>query len=109
GSRTSLAQRHCARDPGRMQRTLLALAAAIALGVAVVLLWQGFGPHAPRVVASWTRTPGVLNPDVRQDTIGRTICVQGWTRTIRPPSAYTSRLKAEQMREYALGGSLSDY
>lgn len=92
-----------------MQRLLLAAAAAVALAVAVLLLWRGFGPHAPRVVASWTRTPGVLNPDVRQDTIGRTICVPGWTRTVRPPAAYTSRLKVEQMREYGLGGSPSGY
>ena len=92
-----------------MQRTLLAVAAAVALVVAVVLLWPGPGAHAPRVVASWTRTPGVLNPDVRQDTIGRTICVPGWTRTVRPPSAYTSRLKVEQMRDDGLGGSPSGY
>jgi hypothetical protein len=92
-----------------MQRMLLTAAAAVALGVAVVLLWQSVGPHAPRVVASWTRTPGVLNPDVRQETIGRTICVQGWTRTIRPPSTYTSTLKLEQMREYGLTGDPSGY
>ena len=46
------------------------------------------------------RTPGVLNPDVTQATIGRTICVRGWTRTIRPPSSYTSDLKRRQMQEY---------
>ena len=92
-----------------MQRLVLAVGAAVALAVAVVLLWPGGGAHAPRVLASWTRTPGVLNPDVRQGTVGSTICVPGWTRTVRPPTAYTSTLKAEQMREYGLGGSPAGY
>jgi hypothetical protein len=92
-----------------MQRALTAAAAGLALVAALVLLWRGSEPHAPRVTASWTRTPGVLNPDVRQETIGRTICVSGWTRTIRPPSAFTSALKVEQLREYGLAGNPSDY
>ena len=65
--------------------------------------------HAARVTASWTRTPGVVNPDVIQATIRQTICVQGWTRTVRPPTEYTNDLKVRQMREYGLGGSPSDY
>ena len=92
-----------------MQRALTVVAAGLALVVAVVLLWRGAGPHGPRVTASWERTPGVLNPDVRQETIGETICVSGWTRTIRPPTDYTSALKVEQMREYGLVGSPSGY
>ncbi len=91
-----------------MQRlaTPLALAGVV---VALVLLWRGSAPSAPRVVASPVLTPGVLNPDVRQDTIGSTICAAGWTRTIRPPASYTSRLKLEQMRQYGLGGDPSGY
>jgi hypothetical protein len=92
-----------------MQREVTVLAAVLAIAVALVLLWHGSGPDAPRVTASWTRTPGVLNPDVHQETIGGTICVSGWTRTIRPPSEYTSSLKVEQMREYGLVGSPSAY
>jgi hypothetical protein len=92
-----------------MQREVTLVAAVLSLVVALVLLWHGAGPDEPRVKASWTRTPGVLNPDVRQETIAGTICVSGWTRTIRPPSEYTSSLKVEQMREYGLGGSPSAY
>ncbi len=92
-----------------MQRTLVAGAGLVAIVLAVVAFRLGSGPHAPRVTASWTRTPGVLNPDVRQETIGRTICVSGWTRTVRPPTEYTDKLKVEQMKEYGLGGSPSDY
>ena len=42
-------------------------------------------------------------------TIGQTICVSGWTRTVRPPVEYTNGLKLRQMREYGLGGDPSDY
>lgn len=34
-----------------------------------------------------------LNPNVTQDNIDKTICVPGWTATVRPPVAYTNSLK----------------
>jgi hypothetical protein len=92
-----------------MQRALTAAAGLLAVVLAVALLWLGAESHAPKVTASPTRTPGVLNPDVRQETIGETICVSGWTRTIRPSTEYTSALKVEQLREYGLTGSPSDF
>lgn len=36
-----------------------------------------------------------------QDNIDQTICVSGWTATIRPGSSYTSKLKIEQIKEYS--------
>jgi hypothetical protein len=63
----------------------------------------------PAVVADPVRTPGVLNPDVTQATIGSTICVTGWTRTIRPSTEYTNALKRKQMRAYRETGAESDY
>jgi hypothetical protein len=45
-------------------------------------------------------TPGAFNPDVTQSTIGSTICVSGWTATVRPPSSYTTNLKNQQKVEY---------
>src|SRR2546423_578010 len=48
-----------------------------------------------------TRTPGVANPDVTQDNIDQTICVSGWTKTVRPPTSYTNELKQQQIKEYA--------
>lgn len=45
-------------------------------------------------------TPGALNPAVTQDTISTTICVSGYTGTIRPPASYTNKLKLQQMKEY---------
>ena len=47
-----------------------------------------------------TLTPGALNPAVTQATIGSTICVRGWTATIRPDESYTYSLKVRQIREY---------
>ncbi len=84
------------------------IAVAAALVLAVVLLWPRGGERPP-YYADAARTPGVLNPDVTQETIGQTICVSGWTRTIRPSSSYTGDLKRRQMREYGVAGSPSDY
>jgi hypothetical protein len=55
-------------------------------------------------------TPGALNPDVRQSTIGSTICVSGWTATIRPPTSYTNKLKTQGIIDYGYSDtSLSSY
>ncbi|MFL9911889.1 hypothetical protein [Paraburkholderia sp. RL17-337-BIB-A] len=45
-------------------------------------------------------TPGVINPDVTQANISSTVCVRGWTKTVRPPASYTKRLKKFQIRQY---------
>lgn len=45
-------------------------------------------------------TPGVTNPVVTQANIHQTICVRGWTKTIRPPEEYTYQLKKSQIAEY---------
>lgn len=49
-------------------------------------------------------TPGATNPAVTQDNIDKTICVHGWTATVRPPARYTSALKRKQMKQYGLAG-----
>ncbi|HET6704644.1 hypothetical protein [Amycolatopsis sp.] len=55
-------------------------------------------------------TPGALNPDVTQSTIGSTICVSGWTATIRPSTSYTNALKTQGIADYGYSDtSLSDY
>ncbi|HEY1368232.1 MAG TPA: hypothetical protein VGF23_14000 [Gaiellaceae bacterium] len=94
----------------RRDRLVLVVLAAVALVVLVVALGERRShPGGSAVLASWTLTPGVLNPDVTQATIGQTICVRGWTRTIRPPTDYTNELKRKQLAEYGLHGSLSSY
>jgi hypothetical protein len=78
----------------------LLLTAALALALVAFALVLARRSVVPAVVADPIRTPGVLNPDVTQATIGTTICVQGWTRTVRPPTEYTNALKLRQMRAY---------
>lgn len=54
--------------------------------------------------------PGDFNPDVTQSTIDSTICVSGWTATVRPSSSYTTALKKTQIVEYGYTDtSTSDY
>lgn len=99
----------------RRLSVLLAASAAVA-GTAVYL-----GPAAPAAHAATCSTaylplpdpectPGTLNPDVTQDTIDSTICVSGWTSTIRPPTSYTNPLKVEQIAEYGYSDTdVADY
>lgn len=41
--------------------------------------------------------PGATNPNVTQANINQTICVSGFTKTIRPPASYTNALKRKQL------------
>ncbi len=66
----------------------------------LVLIWGGWGGwpvavptptatvsaagcHVRGALQDSTCTPGAYNPDVTQATIGTTICVSGWTSTVR--------------------------
>jgi hypothetical protein len=84
------------------------IAIALLLVVIAIVSPHGSSSKGPYHADS-SRSPGVLNPDVTQANINSTICVHGWTKTVRPPTSYTNDLKAKQMREYGVGGSLSDY
>ncbi|MFL5913620.1 MAG: hypothetical protein ACJ768_24035 [Gaiellaceae bacterium] len=90
-------------------RQALVLAALALLVVALALRLERHSPSAGAIVADPGRTPGVLNPDVTQSTIRSTICVRGWTATIRPPVEHTNELKRRQMREYGETGPASAY
>ena len=57
-------------------------------------------------------TPGSINPQVTQENIHSTICVSGYSKTIRPSSSYTNRIKTSQLKSgYNHNGdiNLSDY
>jgi hypothetical protein len=49
-------------------------------------------------------TPGATNPAVSQSNIASTICISGYTKTIRPTSPFTTDLKIKQ-----LAGTYSRY
>ncbi len=84
---------------------LLALAAV----VAATAIPRCAGGSRTAVRASWALTPGVLNTEVTEETIARTICRRGWTRTVRPPVDFTNDLKRRQLRQYGLRGPPSAY
>jgi hypothetical protein len=69
----------------------LGVSLLVTLGCSVALAGSLPDPHL---------TPGAINPNVSQENIARTICVRGWTRTVRPPREFTSALKRRQIREY---------
>lgn len=39
--------------------------------------------------------PGATNPDVTPETLERTICKRGYTKSIRPPQEYTYKIKKQ--------------
>ena len=62
-------------------------------------------PAQSGVLPDSSRTPGADNPAVTQATITSTICVTGWTATVRPDTSYTNTLKREQLASgYAYQG-----
>jgi hypothetical protein len=87
-------------------RHALVLSAIALLVLAVALRLQHGHASSGAVLPV---VPGVLNPDVTQATIGSTICVHGWTATVRPPVSYTNELKLRQMRAYGETGPPSAY
>src|SRR5919199_2241883 len=54
-------------------------------------------------------TPGAINLSVTQDNIKNTICVPGYSRTVRPPVSYTTPLKTKLMQSYVFADSRSNY
>lgn len=84
----------------------------LALSVAWLCVAQGLGSATSPIAASKCVsrgglpdlhcTPGALNPDVKQSNIKRTICVSGWTKTVRPPTSYTNKLKTQGIEDYGL-------
>jgi hypothetical protein len=52
-------------------------------------------------------TPGALNPQVTQSTIGSTICESGYASSIRPPESITEPEKQASASAYRYAGSFS--
>lgn len=85
--------------------------AAVATAVAIPLTKQNLAPRLPNAPSSTvchiqiklpdpTCTPGAINTNVTQANIQSTICVQGYTKTIRPPASYTAPLKIQSITQY---------
>ena len=41
---------------------------------------------AQQFIPDHARTPGAIDPGIKQDNIADTICVPGYTKTVRPPA-----------------------
>lgn len=54
-------------------------------------------------------TPGAADPSVTQDNIDSTICVSGYTKTVRPPVSITGPIKQERMQVYGFTDSPKNY
>jgi hypothetical protein len=50
-----------------------------------------------------------LNADVTQDNLQQTVCVVGWTDSIRPSKSYIQNLRRQQMREFGQSGKRAEY
>ena len=55
-------------------------------------------------------TPGAADPRVTQEGIHQTICVLGYTETVRPPESITEPMKKQSILDYGLADrKLGDY
>ena len=50
---------------------------------------------------------GALNPDVTQATIAQTICVPGYSKTVRPATSYTNGVKQMLMQRAGMNPSIA--
>jgi len=94
-------------------RLCLLIGVALLLAALAIAAVAGEGPMPLPAEAAWTApdgrtvpqliaahvlpdpavTPGVLNPNVTPATIKATVCVAGWTATVRPPTSFTDKLR----------------
>ena len=83
-----------------MKEQIIVAPVAAALVAAGCLMLVQPACASPGDLPNPTLTPGEINPDVTQGNISSTVCVRGWTKTVRPPAFYTNRLKRIQLRQY---------
>ena len=93
-----------------MERLVVPIAVVGIVGGPRAPLGRSAAPAGSALVASPTRTPGVVNPDVRQETIGETICVPaGRARSGRRPSYTVGAEGRARCASTASAAAPSDY
>src|SRR5215470_20217117 len=95
---TCRAALHGARAPGTRWAAFL---------MAVVVSAAGWAQQND--IPDRDHTPGAVDPEITQGNIAHTVCIAGYTKTVRPPTRYTEKLKRRQIRELGLEGSAHDY
>src|SRR2546426_4112782 len=102
----------------RKHRAVSLLIAAAAMGIATAggatqsntATSNPTGCHAiGNVLPDPACTPGATDPRVTQENIGSTICVSGYTSTVRPPVSVTNPIKQERMQAYGFTDSTANY
>jgi hypothetical protein len=71
--------------PRLLGGSLLAVSMLASLAVGQVVASSPAAHVLATGLPSRTLTPGATNPAVTQATIHQTICVRGWTASMRPP------------------------
>ena len=66
----------------------------------IALAWFACAAAAARDLPDPQLTPGAINQEVTQANIAQTVCVKGYSKTIRPPANFTNRLKKRQILQY---------
>ena len=56
--------------------------------------------HIRGVLPDSTCTPGVADPNVTQSNLSSTICMPGYTKTVRPPVSVTAPEKIQSIKDY---------
>ena len=80
------------------KKTIVAVAVALTfLGGSSIAATKTVANTPDWVLPNSSFTPGATNPSVTQDNIKTNVCKANWTGTVRPPVAYTNKLKATQM------------
>lgn len=90
--------------------------AAVTAGVLLFLGACVTAPSGPPTAAEapvgrspFTEPRGVVvNAAVTQESIASTICISGWTATVRPPTSYTNRVKRAMLQQAGLDLSSAD-
>lgn len=91
-----------------------ALMVIILLGLAYYEGWISLPSQnqtiLPGNLPNSTLTPGAIDNKVTQDNIHQTICVSGYSASVRPPTSFTNGLKAMQIKQYNFNDTnLADY
>jgi hypothetical protein len=67
--------------------------------LALALSFPAFASDLPNP----SLTPGAIDNSITQQNIQQTVCIIGYTKTIRPPASYTNNIKRQQLDTYYKG------
>ena len=116
---------------GGLAVALVAVVVLVAIGLILASPRPAPSPAAAPAAGAWTPpprtkttgcvahdglpdpacTPGAVDPRVSQANVGATICVAGYTKTVRPPASVTNAIKRRAIPAYGSydGPQLGNY